>query len=130
MNLNLIKQCSTPLNCLFFSNQNRELVQKGIRQNVKNKHGIKIDRQSPEGILVIMRFVFINNAYDHYNNIESQVRLMNQKAIEIATENIITGVTQYYGYIKDIDRPLEPLPTPKNTSTHGIKIGYNNQIGF
>ena len=130
MNLNLIKQCPTPLNCLFFSNENRDLIQRGLRQYILNKYGVRIDKQSPDNILVIMRAVFINNAYDNYNNIEAQVKQMNARTIEMASENIMTAVAQYYGYIKDVDRPLQPPPTPKNTSLYGVKIGYNSQIGF
>ena len=77
-----------------------------------------------------MRSVFINNAYDNYNNIEAQVKQMNTQTIKVATENIITGVAQYYGYIRDVDRPIQPPPVPTNTSLYGVKIGYNNQIGF
>lgn len=130
MNLNLIKQCPTPLNCLFFSNENRELIQRGIRQNILNKYKVRIDNQSTDNILVIMRVVFINNAYDNYSNIEAQVKQMNTQTIKLATENIITGVAQYYGYIRDVDRPIQPPPVPTNTSLYGVKIGYNNQIGF
>jgi hypothetical protein len=130
MNLNLIKQCPTPLNCLFFSNENRDLIQRGLRQYILNKYGVRIDKQSPDNILVIMRAVFINNAYDNYNNIEAQVKQMNARTIEMASENIMTAVAQYYGYIKDVDRPLQPPPVPRNTSLYGVKIGYNSQIGF
>lgn len=127
MNLNLIKQSPTPLNCLFFSNENRELIQRGIRQNILNKYKVRVDNQSEENVLVIMRAIFINNAYDDYNNIEAQVRQLNAITIKLATENIITAVAQYYGYIRDVDRPLQPPPVPANISLYGLKIGYKEE---
>ena len=43
LHLNSISQCATPLNKLFFSAFNVNLVQRGIRQSFKNKTGVKID---------------------------------------------------------------------------------------
>ena len=59
--LESIKQCETPLNTLFFSDFNRNILQRGIRQALKNKTGISIDYQNPDDLYGIMRVVFINN---------------------------------------------------------------------
>jgi len=129
MNLNSIKQCPTPLNTTFFSDFNQQLVQRGIRQNVYNKYRVKIDQQSPDAIQALMRMVFINNSANGYDDVCAQVKFMNQRVITMATDQIASGVAQYYGYIKDVDAPLNPPSIPANTSLYGVKIGYNNQIG-
>ena len=46
LHLNTLKQCPTPLNTLFFSDFNKNLLQRGIRQAFKNKTGISIDYQN------------------------------------------------------------------------------------
>ena len=130
LHLESLKQCETPLNTLFFSEFNQNILQRGIRQAFKNKTGIAIDRQNPDDLYGIMRVVFINNAGDHHANINDQVRSMNARVIESALTQIKTGVSQYMAYIKEIDTISAPLDLPKNTSTYGNKIEKNNKIGI
>ena len=130
LHLNSLKQCETPLNTLFFSEFNRDLLQRGIRQAFKNKTGIAIDRQNPDDLYSIMRVVFINNSGDHYSRVNEQVKMMNERVIETALGQIQTGVSQYMAYVKDIDTIAIPLDQPINTSTYGKKIPKNMKIGI
>lgn len=130
LHLDSLKQCETPLNTLFFSEFNQNILQRGIRQAFKNKTGIAIDRQNPDDLYSIMRVVFINNSGDHYSRVNEQVRTMNGRVIETSLSQIQTGVSQYMAYVKDIDTISTPLDQPINTSTVGKKIGYNNKIGI
>jgi hypothetical protein len=125
-----MKQCETPLNTLFFSAFNVNLLQRGIRQDFKNKTGIAIDYQSEDDLYAIMRVVFINNAGDHNSRVNEQVKFMNSIVINTAVGQIRSGVSQYMGYIHDMDRGLEPIDAPVNTSTVGNKIGKNEKIGL
>jgi hypothetical protein len=130
LHLDSLKQCETPLNTLFFSDFNQNLLQRGIRQAFKNKTGIAIDRQNPDDLYSIMRVVFINNAGDHHVAVNQQVRMMNERVIETALGQIQTGVSQYMSYVQDIDTIATPLAQPINTSTVGMKIGKNEKIGI
>ena len=130
LHLDSLKQCETPLNTLFFSDFNQNLLQRGIRQAFKNKTGIAIDRQNPDDLYGIMRVVFINNSGDHYSQVNEQVRAMNARVIETAVRQIQTGISQYMSYIKDIDTISAPLDLPKNTSNYGNKFGKNDKIGI
>jgi hypothetical protein len=130
LHLDSLKQCETPLNTLFFSQFNQNLLQRGVRQAFKNKTGIAIDRQNPDDLYSLMRVVFINNSGDHHSRVNEQVKMMNERVIETALGQIQTGVSQYMAYVQDIDTTSVPLDLPKNTSTVGNKIGYNDKIGF
>jgi len=130
LHLDSLKQCETPLNTLFFSEFNQNLLQRGIRQAFKDKTGIAIDRQNPDDLYGIMRVVFINNSGDHYKAVNEQVRMMNERVIETAIGQIQTGVSQYLAYVQDIDTISTPLAQPINTSTVGMKMGKNNKIGI
>ena len=130
LHLDSLKQCETPLNTLFFSEFNQNLLQRGIRQAFKNKTGIAIDRQNPDDLYSIMRVVFINNAGDHYARINEQVKFMNSRVIDTAVSQIQTGVSQYMAYVQDIDTIAIPLDQPMNTSTVGKKLPKNDKIGF
>jgi len=130
LHLDSLKQCETPLNTLFFSEFNQNLLQRGIRQAFKNKTGIAIDRQNPDDLYGIMRVVFINNSGDHYKAVNQQVRIMNERVIETAVGQIQTGVSQYLAYVQDIDTISVPLAQPINTSTVGMKMDKNEKIGI
>jgi hypothetical protein len=129
LHLDSLKQVETPLNTLFFSEFNQNLLQRGIRQSFKNKTGIAIDRQNPSDLYSMMRVVFINNAGDHHARVNEQVKFMNTRVIEAALGQIQTGVSQYMAYVQDIDTISVPLDQPINTSTVGKKIPKNMKIG-
>ena len=130
LHLDSLKQCETPLNTLFFSEFNLNLLQRGIRQAFKNKTGIAIDRQNPDDLYSLMRMVFINNSGDSYSRVNEQVRFMNGRVIETALGQIQTGVSQYMSYVQDIDTIAVPLAQPINTSTYGKKLPKNMKIGI
>src|SRR6056300_2087162 len=130
LHLNSMKQCETPLNTLFFSEFNRNILQRGIRQTFKDRTGISIDYQNPDDLYGIMRVVFINNSGDHQRDVNKQVKAMNTRVIETALSQIQSGVSQYIAYVNDIDTTSIPLDQPMNTSTSGKKLGYNNKIGI
>lgn len=130
LHLDSLQQCETPLNTLFFSDFNKNLIQRGVRQTFKNKSGIAIDYQNSDDMYAIMRVVFINNAGDHYTKINEQVKYMNTKVIETSLSQIQTGVSQYIAYANDIDTTRTLLDQPINTSTVGKKIDFNDKIGI
>ena len=116
LHLNSLKQTETPLNKLFFSEFNIQIVQKAIRQAFKDKTGVSIDYQNASDLYAIMRVVFINNAGNHHANVNEQVRSMNSIVIKTVLPQIQSGVAQYMGYIRDIDTLVVPPDPPANTS--------------
>lgn len=130
LHINSLKQCPTPLNTLFFSEFNMNLLQRGIRQSFKDQTGVAIDYQNPSDLYSIMRVVFINNSGDPNANVQEQVKYMNGIVIKTASGQIQTGVSQYMGYIHDIDTLAVPIDRPTNTTTYGKKFGKNEQIGL
>jgi hypothetical protein len=78
----------------------------------------------------IMRSTFINNAGDHLMAVNEQVKQMNDVVIRTATSQIQSGVSQYMGYIRDIDTLSVPLAQPINTSTYGKKLDLSTKIGL
>ena len=130
LHLNTLKQCPTPLNTLFFSEFNMNLLQRGIRQSFRDQTGVAIDYQNPSDLYSIMRVVFINNSGDPNANVQEQVKYMNGIVIKTASGQIQTGVSKYMGYVHDIDTLAVPIDRPVNTTTYGKKFGKNEQIGL
>lgn len=129
LHLNSMKQTETPLNRLFFSTFNKDLIQRGIRQTFRMRSGIAIDYQNPDDLYSIMRATFISNSGDHFNDVEAQVKNMNIHVIETSLSQIQTGVSQFMTYAKEIDTISQPMDRPVNTSTAGKKLP-KNQIGI
>ena len=129
LHLNSLKQTETPLNKLFFSEFNIQIVQKAIRQAFKDKTGVSIDYQNASDLYAIMRVVFINNAGNHHANVNEQVRAMNSIVIKTVLPQIQSGVAQYMGYIRDIDTLVVTTDPPANTSTYGMKLDASDKIG-
>jgi len=124
-----LKQCPTPLNTLYFSPFNVNVVQRGIRQYIKQKTGASIDYQNSGDVFAIMRVVFISNEGDPYGDVCAQVKRMNQIAVIRAGDQVITGLSQYMGYLRDSASSLNLMNLPANTSSAGIGMGQN-KIGL
>jgi hypothetical protein len=129
LHLNSIKQTPTPLNTLYFSEFNMNLIQRAIRQKFKDETGVAIDYQNKDDLFSIMRVVFINNAGNHSEAINEQVKFMNSLVIKTALGQIRSGVAQYMGYVRDLDTMAVPPDPPANTSTYGNKLPINDKIG-
>ncbi|QOR60182.1 hypothetical protein [Bathycoccus sp. RCC716 virus 1] len=106
------------------------LLQRGIRQDFRDKTGVAIDYQNPSDLYSIMRVVFINNSGDPNTNVQEQVKYMNGIVIKTAVGQIQTGVSQYMGYVHDVDKLSVPIDRPVSTTTYGNKIGKNEKIGL
>lgn len=130
LHINSLKQCPTPLNTLFFSEFNMNLLQRGIRQSFRDQTGVAIDYQNPSDLYSIMRVVFINNSGDPNANVQEQVKYMNGIVIKTALGQIQTGVSQYMGYVHDVDTLAVPIDRPVNTTTYGKKFGKSEKIGL
>jgi hypothetical protein len=133
LNSNLLKsiqQTRTPLNTMFFSVYNVDLLQRAIIQVTFDRHGHAIDRQNVDDLLTIMRSVFVNNASDPNNRICEQVKFMNDRVIKTACNQIDTGLSQFIGYMKDVTKPYVPPPIPENTSIYGKAMPVNTKIGL
>jgi len=124
-----LKQCPTPLNTLFFSTFNVNLVQRAIRENIKKTTGVSIDYQNSGDLFALMRVVFISNSGDAYADTCSQVKKMNEISIKQASSQVMTGLTQYMGYLRDASSSLNLMNLPSNTSSAGKGMGQN-KIGM
>jgi hypothetical protein len=107
-----------------------KIIQRGLKQYVYDKVKVRIDDQSRDALLALMQAVFITNSENPYGGVQDQVKFMNKRVIEKASEQVLGGIAQYYGYMNDINKPLSPLDLPRSTTTYGNKIDYNDQIGF
>lgn len=120
----LVGDCSAPdpVTELFFSSENMDRVQKMIRREVKfrtnNEYELDVDQDEAD-LLVSMRAVL----FDMYGGrflpfkIKHQVKELNRKVLNYIVPDIVSNMKQEYGYIKEINKPLEPMIRPMNVSS-------------
>jgi len=111
-------ECDTGLlENVFFSDDNIDLINKQIIYGVwKHTDGkFKINNQSKEKLLIVMRYIFIEYARHLPYDIKGQIKELNCRLVTDVLPNIITNLEQHIGYLKDIEKIREPLPLPQNT---------------
>ena len=66
-----------------------------------------------------MTALFENKAKFLPCKVVSQVKKLNHEVVNYAVPDMITQIKQYYGYIEDINKDLEPISRPVNVSNAG-----------
>lgn len=121
--LSSMKSQETPLSRIFFRQDNVNKIQTMLRTAFKRETGISIDKQNPRDVLAFMRYVYINNFFDPYGNIEVQVNDLNRKTVQKMIPQVREGVSAYIFYLRDSSTLSQPGELPVNTSTTGNKLG-------
>lgn len=115
--------CPTDLSELFFSKENIKRIQHMLKTEMyKRTNGkYKIDDQDESDLLIAMRGTIMSYGDFLPNKIVHQVKVLNNKVVSDTLPDMITNVKQYYGYIDDINKPLQPIARPMNVSHAGRK---------
>lgn len=79
------------------------------------------ENQDERDLLVVMKSTFLQYSKNYPDRPVAQVKELNNKLIELIIPGIITNIKQYYGYIKEINEPLKPIPRPINVNNAGRK---------
>lgn len=117
----------------FFSKENTARIQSDIRKEVfkrshrkyylgekRNGRWYPIDQDENE-LFLYMRAVFLQRGTNKPYGVKEQITELNRIVVDEAVPDILTNIKQERDYLRDIDRPLIPLPAPLNTSSAGRK---------
>jgi hypothetical protein len=114
----------TEVSKVFFSIDNIDLLQRGIRNKILNDTDgqINISRQSDDELKIIMRSIYFQYGKNSKYNIKEQILELNTRVLEWSVPEIISNVKQSQKYLQDISTmpvPLErsTLPSKKGTKT-------------
>jgi len=117
-----IQETST-LNQLFFSKKNMDIIQNMIRYTVYEKSEKKfvIDRQSDVELEIVMRSIYLQHSPNLPNKIKEQIQYLNKLVSDWCSEQIIPEVSQYFGYMKELEYMPVPIDLPLNLSSKGSR---------
>ena len=114
-----INQEGNKLSKIFFSKDNIDLLQKLIYTSVLNQSGYKIDRQSNDHILIVMRSMYTLYANSYTDDIKEETIKLNTKVVDKCSKVIITNILMYFQYVNDASRLPIPLSRSEFISSKG-----------
>lgn len=110
-------QAADHVNTLFFGQANVDAIQASLRDVIKKRLGYAIGRQPDDQLLIIMRYVYMNEARNDGGTAE--VRRLNELVLKEIAPMVASGVLQYLAYIRDASRLPTPIPRAQATSVKG-----------
>lgn len=114
---------ATPLNKLFFSPANVQIVQNKLRRDVFERSGgeFLIDNQSVDELLIIMRAMYLQYGKNQPTHIAEQIQDLNQLVADWAVPKILSECSMHKTYLYDIQNMPIPLSQPVHISQKGTK---------
>lgn len=118
-----IQETDNLLSNVFFSKENMELIQNGLKKEVyvMSKNKFLIAKQSEQDLMVVMRAIFLTNASYSQMAIRDQIKELNSIVIGNLTPKILSAINFDLEYQKVINNPIQPMDRPKNMSSAGNK---------
>jgi hypothetical protein len=121
---------STPLNQLFFSSENVQALQMGIRNLVAQKSNgeFVIGMQSEVELQVVMRAIYLKEAKHFTYGIVEQVRELNQQVLDFCVPRILEEIRMFKYYKNDVSKLPTPLDRGEFSSAKGLRVLETKQL--
>ena len=109
----------TPLSRAYFSIDNQQILQNGIRAGVYRKSNGKylISQQSDQDLKMVMRAMFLEHSENRPTHFTEQIRELNGYVLEYCIPRVLGEAKGYLKYIQDASTLVVPLAPPIHTST-------------
>lgn len=104
----------THLSQAFFSQQNIQILQNGIRAGVyhRSKGQYLIGPQDCDSLKIVMRSVFLQNAANQNENIPQQIEQLNNMVLHYCIQQVYAEAQSYIKYIDDVSTLVVPISHP------------------
>jgi hypothetical protein len=104
----------TPLSQAFFSQQNIQLIQNGIRAGVYNRSNgqYTIAPQDCDSLKIIMRSVFLQQSANQPGNYQQQITQLNKIVLDYCIQQVYSEAQGYMKYINDVSTLVVPIAHP------------------
>jgi hypothetical protein len=104
----------TPLSKAYFSKENIQILQNGIRAGVYEKSNKQyvVAPQDCDSLKIIMRSVFLQHAANQLQNIPGQIEQLNKIVLDYCIFNVYSEAQSYMKYLHDVSTLAVPMSTP------------------
>jgi len=105
---------STPLSQAFFSQQNIQMIQNGIRAGVYNRSNgqYTIGQQDCDSLKIIMRSVFLQQSANQPTHYQQQILQLNKIVLDYCIQQVYSEAQGYMKYIDDASTLVVPIAHP------------------
>jgi hypothetical protein len=119
---------STPLSTAFFSLQNIQILQNGIRAGVYNRSNGQyvIGPQDCDSLKIIMRSVFLQHAANQPTHISQQINELNKIVLNYCIQQVYSEAQGYMKYVDDVSTLVVPIAHPVQASNTDRTIEFKN----
>jgi hypothetical protein len=116
--------CDNMLSKAFFSSQNVQMIQNGLRYGVyKLSNGrYIIDEQDVTNLHIIMRSIYLEYAANQDINIPEQIQKLNNLVLDYCIPSVFNEVESYMKYKNDVSTLPVPPSRPAFVSGKGDKV--------
>ena len=110
----------SPLSCAFFSKENIDILQNGIRAGVykKSNNQFVVGRQSDDVLKVVMRSTFLSYSANMPNNIPEQIKALNDLVLDYCINQVYGEAQGYMKYLYDASTLVVPIDRPVFSNTN------------
>lgn len=104
----------TTLSKAYFSQENIQIIQNGIRSGVYNKSNRQyiVAPQDCDALKIIMRSVFLQHSSNLPNNIPQQIQELNKIVLDYCIFHVYSEAQSYMKYLHDVSSLAVPLAMP------------------
>ena len=104
----------TSLSNAYFSRENIQIIQNGIRAGVYHKSNgqYTIGPQDCDSLKIVMRSVYLQHAANQPNNITQQVAELNKIVLNYCIQQVYSEAQGYMKYIDDASTLVVPIAHP------------------
>jgi hypothetical protein len=105
---------SDSLSNAFFSQQNIQIIQNGIRAGVYHRSNGQyvIGPQDCDSLKIVMRSVFLQYSANQPNNITQQIAQLNKIVLDYCIQQVYSEAQGYMKYINDASTLVVPISHP------------------
>jgi hypothetical protein len=98
----------------YFSKQNIQIIQNGIRKGVydKSQYRILVDNQPEDQIVTVMRAMYLQNSKNLETNISQQIKELNNLVLTYCINNVFNEAVAYLKYKEDASTMHRPMQHP------------------
>ena len=109
----------TPLSQVYFSHQNIQIIQNGIRAGVYERSNGQylIGPQDCDSLKIIMRSIFLQHAANQPNNISQQVAELNKIVLNYCIQQVYSEAQGYMKYVDDVSTLVVPIAHPVQSTS-------------
>ena len=118
----------TPLSQTFFSRENIQIIQNGIRAGVYHRSNGQyvIGNQDCDSIKIVMRSVFLQNAANQPNHIPEQIYELNKIVLNYCIQQVYSEAQGYMKYVDDVSTLVVPIAHPVQTSNTDRQLEFKS----